>query len=298
MDKAVSMEDALARSNALTQLQKNEQYQEVSKYVNPEALDLTTQILSTVGGARLLETNKELAGQMINTFGDLLSSVSGSPRVNYTATVQGKNIVSQGLVSLAKDGLTNPKALTGFETVLNTIAKDVADPKIFQTPSAKFGFYEKLIKDLGDPTVKQALSKVGVTSISQATGMIDDYMGLTIPDMWKQIRSWESKGVSVTMDVLPDGRAIFKTDNPQATQDMNTRYSPRINDSLAAMSNLMGLDTKSTAVNQFYPNYLSQFADDPDLQPLELKSKAAVDKALASGRITKAQHTAILRSGF
>lgn len=287
MDKAVSKDDALKRSNAISQILRNKQYEEVSALVNPEVLKMTTQILNTIGAPRILEKDDKLMGQMINTFGDLLSGVSGSPRVNYDMSTQGKNIVSQGLVTMAKESLNDPQALSHFEKTFATIAKDLENPDIFKDTGQKFSFYGKLIKDLGDPTIKQSLSKVGTASISQATGMIDDYMQLTTNDMWKQVRSWEGKGVEVTLDVLPDGRSIFKTNNPQATQDLNSRYAPRINDSLGAMSNLMGLDSKSVAVNQFYPNYLPQFADDPDLAPLEIKTKAQANAALKAGKINK-----------
>jgi hypothetical protein len=287
MEKATTKEDAAKRSTAITQMLRNEQFQEVSKMVNPELLQMTTQILNTIGAPRILEQNSELMGQMVNTFGDLLNGVSGSPRVNYDASLQGKNVVSQGLITMAKEGLTDPKALQFFEKTFSTIANDLQNPDVFKTTGQKFGFYEKLIRDLGDPTLKGALSKVGTGSISQATGMIDDYVQLTTKDMWKQVRSWEGKGVEITLDVLPDGRSIFKTNNPQATQDLNGRYAPRLNDSLAAMSNLMGLDMKSTAVNQFYPNYLPQFADDPDLTPLDIKTVQQANAALKAGKINK-----------
>jgi len=287
MDKSVSKDDALKRSNAISQILRNQQYEEVSKLANPEVLKMTTQILNTIGAPRILEKDDKLMGQMINTFGDLLSGVSGSPRVNYDVSIQGKNIVSQGLVTMAKESLNDPQALAHFEKTFATIAKDLANPEVFKDVGQKFNFYGKLIKDLGDPSIKQGLSKVGTASISQATGMIDDYMQLTTNDMWKQVRFWEGKGVAIEMDVLPDGRVIFKTPDPAATQDLNSRYAPRINDSLGAMSNLMGLDSKSVAVNQFYPAYLPQFADDPDLTPLEIKTKAQANAALKNGRINK-----------
>lgn len=294
MEKATSKEDALKRSNSITTMMRNSNYQEASKMLNPDLLDMTTRILNTVGAPRILEKDPALMDNMIRTFGDLLGGVSGSPRVNYDATVQGKNVVSQGLVALAKEALTDTKALTYFEKAINTIATDVENPEKFTSTGQKFGFYEKLIRDLGDTTVKASISKLGTGTISQATGMIDDYMNLTIKDMWNQVLTWEKKGVTVEGDVLPDGRFIFKTSDRTATRDLNTRYSPRINDSLAAMTNLMGLDSKSVAVNQFYPNYLAQFADDSDLVPLEIKSKSDADAALKTGKITKQEYQGII----
>lgn len=298
LEKSGTKEDALKRSNAITQILKNKNYQDVAKYTNPEQLDMTTKILSTVGAGRILEQNPQLMKEMVNTFGDLLGGVSGSPRINYDASIQGKNIVSQGLVELAKEAVADPKAVKYLEKTINTISTDVQNPERFKDTASKFSFYEKLVRDLGSQDLKKGLSKVGAPAISQATGMIDDYMKITTPDMMKSILAWEQKGVAVTLDALPDGRIIFKTGNQQATQDLNSRYTPRINESLAAMANLMNLDTKSVAVEHFFPAYLPAWADDPDLTPLKIQSESDADIALKTGEITKQEHAAIIKSGF
>ena len=297
--KAATKEDAVRLSNNLKQMLQNDQYQEVSKYVNPEQLAITTQILNTVGGARILEQNPELMGNMITTFGDLLSGVSGSPRVNYDASVNGKNVVAAGLNELAKQTLLDPKNGKHLEKVMSAISADVQNPDKFQTTDQKFRFYEKLIRELGDPTINKAFSRVGAGTISQATGLVDDYMNLTVGGMRKTVADWEGKGVKVELDVLPDGRVMFKTNNPQATQDLNSRYTSRINDSLATMSNLIGLDTKSVAAQQFYPQYIPSIVGDKDLQPrYSVKTKAAADLAVKEGRMSRQEYQAITASGF
>lgn len=292
--KAATKEDAVRLSNNLKQMLQNDQYQELSKYVNPEQLSITTQILNTVGGARILEQNPELMGDMINTFGDLLSGVSGSPRVNYGASVNGKNVVASGLNELAKQTLLDPKNGKHLEKAMSAISADVQNPDKFKTTDQKFRFYEKLIRELGDPAINKAFTRIGAGTISQATGLVDDYMQLITKGMNKSILDWEQKGVAVTLDVLPDGRIIFKTPNPQATNDLNSRYTSRVNDSLATMSNLMGLDTKSVAVQQFYPQYLPAWADDPDLKPLEIRTVKEAQAALKTGKITKQEYEGIL----
>lgn len=297
--KAATKEDAVRLSNNLKQMLQNDQYQEVSKYVNPEQLAITTQILNTVGGARILEQNPELMGNMITTFGDLLSGVSGSPRVNYDASVNGKNVVAAGLNELAKQTLLDPKNGKHLEKAMSAISADVQNPDKFQTTDQKFRFYEKLIRELGDPAINKAFARVGAGTISQATGLVDDYMNLTVGGMRKTVADWEGKGVKVELDVLPDGRVLFKTNNPQATQDLNSRYTSRINDSLATMSNLMGLDTKSVAAQQFYPQYIPSIVGDKDLQPrYSVKTKAAADLAVKEGRMSQQEYQAITASGF
>jgi hypothetical protein len=121
---------------------------------------------------------------------------------------------------------------------------------------------------------------------------------MTTPAMQQSYLKWMQQGSTLTLDALPDGRVIWRSSNPDAARDMNSRYTSRINDSLAAMSNLMNLDTKSVAVEHFFPNYLPAWADDKDLQALKIQSKGDADKALAAGKITPNQHSAILRSGF
>lgn len=297
--KAATKEDAVRLSNNLKQMLQNDQYQEVSKYVNPEQLAITTQILNTVGGARILEQNPELMGNMITTFGDLLSGVSGSPRVNYDASVNGKNVVAAGLNELAKQTLLDPKNGKHLEKAISAISADVQNPDKFKTTDQKFRFYEKLIRELGDPAINKAFARVGAGTISQATGLVDDYMNLTVGGMRKTVADWEGKGVKVELDVLPDGRVMFKANNPQATQDLNSRYTSRINDSLATMSNLMGLDTKSVAAQQFYPQYIPSIVGDKDLQPrYSVKTKAAADLAVKEGRMSQQEYQAITASGF
>lgn len=294
LSKAVTKDDAVRLSNNLKQMLQNDQFQEISKYVNPEQLTITTQILNTVGGARILEQNPDLMGNMINTFGDLLSGVSGSPRVNYDASVSGKNVVATSLNELAKQTLIDPKNGKHLEKVISTISADAQNPDKFPTTDQKFKFYEKLIREMGDPAINKAFSRIGAGTISQATGLVDDYMQLTTKSMNKSILDWEQKGVAVTLDVLPDGRILFKTPDPQATNDLNSRYTSRVNDSLATMSNLMGLDTKSVAVQQFYPQYLPAWADDPDLKPLEIRTVKDADAALKAGKISKSIYNGIL----
>lgn len=291
LSKAATKEDFLKQSTNLMQLTKNDNYMEVAKLVNPELLQMTTQILNTVGAPRILEKNPELMGQMITTFGDLLGGVAGSPRINYDASVQGKNVVSQGIAALAKEAITNPKAVGYLEKSIHTIATDVQNPDRFKDTTQKFSFYEKLIRDLGNPDVKKGLSKIGAPSIAEATGMIDDYMKITEAGLFTSIRKWEKQGTPITLDILPDGRIHFISKNPQATADLNSRYTSRVNDSLSATANLMGLDTKSAA-QTFFQNYLNAWADDPDLQPKDMKP--VIDQALRKGQITKEQYDKIM----
>lgn len=274
ISKATTKEDAIRLSNNATQMMKNKQFMEVSKYVNPEQLQITTQLLNTVGGARILERNPDLMDNMVTTFSDLLSGVSGSPRIDYKATnANGKNVVSGGINALAKETITDPSVMKHLEKAISTISSDVQNLEKFPTVDSKYEFYGKLIREMGDPTVNKAFTRMNPEVVGKAAGLLDDYMVLTTNSMHKEMLNWEKKGVAVTLDVLPDGRILFKTTNPAATQDLNSRYTRRINDSLSALSNLMGMDTKSTAVQQFYPQYLPAWADDKDINSPTPKTK-------------------------
>lgn len=295
LSKAGSKEDAVKLSENLQKLLRNQQYEEVSKNINPEALKQITSLMSTAGAARIIDQNPEAMGKIMQTLGNVFSGATNGLGTDYSADIGGRNAVSAGIKHIATDALKNPDALPVLEKALGTISQDVQNPEKFKTPADKFGFYEKLIKDLSAPEVKVGLGKLGASSMSQAAGMIDDYMTMTTPAMQKSILKWEQQGVAVTLDVLADGRVIFKTPSAEATRDLNSRYTSRINDSLMALTNLMGTDSKSVAVNHFYPNYLSAWADDPDLQPVEIRTAKEAEAALKTGKIDQREYQGIIR---
>ena len=265
LGKAGSKEDAVAQSENLLKLLKNNQYNEVSRYVNPEALKTITSVLSTVGAARILDKKPEAMDNVMKTLGNVFSGAAGGLGTDYTATIGPDNAVTLSIKEAAKLAVTDPTQLPFLEKALSTVSSDLANPEVFGTTEDKYKFYEKLMKDLSVPEVKQGLSRIGSTAYSQVTEMIDDYMNLTTPAMHRSIRKWEGQGIAVELDALPDGRVIFKTSDRNATNDLNRRYTSRINDSLNAMANIMGKDTKSTATDVFYETYLPAWRDDPDL---------------------------------
>lgn len=292
--KAGSKEDAVRVSENAMKLLRNSQYEAVSKNMNPEALKQITSLMSTAGAARIIDQNPEAMGEIMQTLGNVFSGAANGLGTNYSAKLGNDNVVSLGVKHLATEAIKDPTVLTTLEQTLGTISQDVQNPNKFPNPEDKFKFYEKLVHDLTDPAVKAGISKIGSGAYSQTAGMIDDYMTMTTPAMMTSINKWEQQGVPITMDVLPDGRVVFKSENRQVVQDLNSRYASRINDSLSAMSNLMGLDTKSVAATHFYPNYLPAWADDPDIQPLEIRTKDEADLAFQQKKITRQEYDAIL----
>lgn len=298
LSKAGSKEDLVKLSNNLSTVMRNDQYSEVSKYMNPEALKQITSLMSTAGAAHILDKNPQLMGAIMKTLGNVFSGSAAALGTDYTLRVGSDNAISLGIAHIAKQAATDPSAVPVLQKALDAAAQDVRNPDVIKTQDDKYRFYEKLMKDLGTPEVKIGMGKLDASAYSNVAGMLDDYMTMTTPAMQKSYLKWLQQGTELVLDALPDGRVIWKSSNPAAARDMNSRYTTRINDSLAAMSNLMNLDTKSVAVEHFFPNYLPQWADDKDLEALNIQSKGDADKALAAGKITPAQHGAILRSGF
>lgn len=294
LSKAGSKEDAVKLSENLQKLLRNQQYEEVSKNINPEALKQITSLMSTAGAARIIDQNPQVMGSIMQTLGNVLSGAANGLGTDYSLKLGQDNAVSLGIKNIATQAIKDNTALPVLERAINTVAQDVQNPDKFKTPADKFSFYEKLVKDLGAPEVKVGLGKLGASAMTQAAGMIDDYMTMTTPAMQQSILRWEKQGIAVTLDVLADGRVIFKTDNMEATRDLNSRYTSRINDSLMALTNLMGTDSKSVAVNHFYPNYLQAWADDPDLKPVEIRTAKDAEAALKAGRISKQEYEGIL----
>ena len=291
-------EDAIKLSNNLNTLLQNDQYKEASTYANPKVVSLVASVLSAAGPqatARILGQDPKLLGNITKTLSNIYSGAAGSLGTDYTLKMGKDNAVSTGIAHLAQQAVQDKEAVPILEKALSAIRQDINNPEKFPDTASKFNFYEKLIHDLGTPEVKMGVSKVGAKGYQEAATMIDDYMNLVIPSMMTSILKWEKQGIPVQLDVLPDGRAIFRSPDANAARDLNSRYTPRINDSLQAMANLMGTDTKSAAVNTFYPTYLPAWNDNPNLQATEIRTKNEADRALEAGKISKAEHTAILK---
>ena len=84
-------------------------------------------------------------------------------------------------------------------------------------------------------------------------------MSITLNDFTSKVKQYEAQGVKIQVDALPDGRIVFKTDNPQITDELTRKYAVRINDSLGAFTNLIGAKDSSSAANKFYQNFSSFF---------------------------------------
>lgn len=298
VSKAVTKEDAVRASNNALKLLQNKEYTDVSKFVNREALSAITSLFSTAGAARIIDQNPQAMGDVMRTLGNVFSGAANGLGTNYSATIGPNNAVSMGVKHLAENAVKDPTVLPVLERTLSTIAQDIRNPSKFPEQADKFRFYEKLVKDLGSAEVKAGLSKIGAEGYRNSAELIDDYMTMTTPAMNTSIKKWENQGVSVQLDVLPDGRMLFKTNNQVATRDLNSRYTSRINDSLAAMANLMGIDTKSVAVEHFYPNYLPNWLGDPDLKETKITNPSELEAARTSGKITPQEYEAIKQQGF
>lgn len=298
LSKAGSQEDAVRLSNNLQTLLRNKQYEDLSKHVNPEAMKSITALMTAIGPGKVLSSDPKLMNDVMTTLGNIYSGISGGLGTNYNLNIGPDNAVALGVKEIARDAVKDPTKLPLLEKALNTISQDVNNPEVVKSVADKFNFYHKMIDNLASPEVKVGLSQLGAEAYSSATGMVDDYMNLIVPDMIKQIASWESKGVQVTLDALPDGRVVYQTSDPKATRDLNSRYTQRINASLNATANLMNTDSVTAAKSGFYQKYIPAIAGDKDLQALNIKTPSDLENALQSGKITSDQYRAIKQEGF
>lgn len=296
-------EDALKYLKNSTDLVRNQNYLDISKHLNPEAVDVMSKLLSTVGGARVAETNPEVMSKMISTFGNMVKGVSGGLGTNYNIRgTRGENLVTSALGQVARDSGTGNLNSTGaLQKMIDVLHKDSKSIDLFPTTSDKFNFYNDYIKEIGKPENRDGFKKIDDLSRMKITENMDEYLSLTLNDMHKQVQYWEKQGAKIQWDVLPDGRLTLKTDKPEVMEDLTKRYVIRINDSVKALSNI--LDTSNQgAAGVIYPKYKDFFiTPGTDMNKeindfaVTITNKTKALDAFNKGKITNQEYKTIIK---
>lgn len=250
--KFASKEDAATYLKNSTNMLRDQQYQDLAKTVNPQAVEVLSKLLSTVGVADLISSRPEVKVQLFNTAKNLISGLPTGGSIGYEG-VGSKNLAIQTFNSLAvdagKEGDTK-----NLEALSNTIKSINWDSKNMPVDK-KFSFYGDYIKALGSPVNKVGISKLDGNAISLATESVSDYMKLNTSDFLSIVQGYRDKGIKITVDPLPDGRISVHSDNKQVQEELTQKHIIRINDSLSAYANLTGSDTKSIAP-KFYSSFM------------------------------------------
>jgi hypothetical protein len=248
-------EDAAAYFKNATNIIRDQQYQDMSKVVNPQMLDMLSKLTANVGIADFISKQPELKVELYNGITRVLEGLPTNSVVLYGGNA--KSPINQIIGALSKDVMkegstTAPIALSNtFRTV---------DADIAKLPLAeKFNFYSNYTKTLGNASNKEGLAKLDDDARAKATLHVNDYANITLTNMKEVIDKYEGKGDKVSIGVLPDGRITITSNNPVLTQEMNTKFIPRINDSILALSNLRGHTATKEAAKDFYNTHKQFF---------------------------------------
>jgi|SRR5687768_6896941 len=255
LEKFATKEDQVKFLENQSNMIRNLDYQRVSKMVSPEALKIMTQLLSTHGAPRLIESNPKMMANIQDTLGNLLSGVSNGLGTDYTIRDgRGRNLVSGAVDLLAGNAAQgDPSSSSLLSQTIETIWADTKSPKFSETGD-KFQFYDSFVKAIGNQNNKEGFKGLSDVARGKASENLEEYMQLTLGGFKKDLAAVSGKGTEVKMSVLPDGRLNIQTSNPTDTDLLLKKYGIRINEGLRAFSNLSGVDTKKAA-EILYPQY-------------------------------------------
>jgi hypothetical protein len=265
-----SGEDAAAYLHNKTQMERDNNYMAASSAVNPEMVDVFSKLQSVLGIPGMLQQHPELMTSMYMSTSKLLSGIATQTNDVYYG-FDGKNPKAVDAInSLTKDSLLpdGEKSTKALQNVIGAISADSAT----MSPSDKFNFQWKYVQALGKSTNKEGLQKLDAVSIARANDSVKDYTTTTMADMKDVIDKYSKNEVKIQIGVLGDGRMTIQTSDPTITNELNKKYSIRINDSLAAYANLNGFTDGKAAHEKFYNEYSNYFPQ-PDVIPKDGLSK-------------------------
>lgn len=268
--KFASKEEAAAYIKNSTNMLRDQQYQDISKVVNPQSLEVLSKLIANVGIADFISKHTELKVQLVNGISKLVDGLPTNGTELYSRGEGGaRSVAVQTINSLAVDA-----GREGGDKDVETLSKVISSINIDSTGMSdpvKFKHYEDYIKALGSPTNKMGIAKIGDVARIKATENLDEYVTMTLTDFSKVAASYEAKGISVDVDVLPDGRISITSNDPRVSEELTKKYAIRINDGLAAFSNLTN-SSSSVASSKFYSQYASYFGASPTAAPVTEKS--------------------------
>jgi hypothetical protein len=197
-----------------------------------------------------------------------------------------KNMKGKPLaIDVFTGALANPQDPTAQSIINNTptiVLKDTNDTSKY-TQNQKYAFQTEYIKQLASPRYVESIKGMSDGSRQDAMTSLTDYATLTKNTMFKEMNDLGKRGKNITLDVLPDGRLHLQGD---VSSDFANKYVTRINDSIGAMANLMGTDTKTAAEKYFYPQFFKEIgsptttnqATNP-VQPIHIQTKEELSMA-------------------
>ena len=248
LEKHTSQEDQVKFLENNSKMIREKGYQDIARNVNPEVLKAITQILSTVGGDRLINDDHALMGKVQNTLGNILSGVSNGLGTDYTLRDRsGRNIVSSAVDVLASNvAKGDPSSSTTLNQTIETVWADTKSPK-FASTGDKYKFYDDYMKSLGSQANKEGFKNLSDAARGKASENLEEYMQLTTGGLKADLAAVANKGTEVKMSVLPDGRLNIQTSNPTDTDLLLKKYGIRINEGIRVFSNLTGTNTKQAS---------------------------------------------------
>ncbi len=250
-----SKEDAATYLKNTTNILRDQQYQDMSKIVNPQMLDMVNKLAATTTVADFISKQPELKVELYNAIKNI---TDGLPTNSVTLYQDKTNPINKFVDFIAKEaGQKNPPAssILGISNAIKSVDTDLSK----LDPSSKFNFYSGYIKTLGNPTNKEGLSKLDDDSRSRATIHVNNYANITLTNMKEILDKTVTAKDNVVFSVLPDGRLTVSSNNPTITNEMNSKFIPRINDSIFAISNLSGHGSTKDAAKEFYNTHKQFF---------------------------------------
>jgi len=248
-------EEAATYFKNSTNIIRDQQYQDMSKVVNPQMLDMMGKLTANVGIADFISKQPELKVELYNGITRILDGLPTNSVVLYGGN--SKAPINQIIGALAKDTgkVGDSSAPIALSNTFRTVDSDITKLPI----ADKFNFYSSYTKTLGNPSNKEGLAKLDDDARAKATGHVNDYANITLTNMKEVMDKYEGKGDKISIGILPDGRLTVKTTNPSLTTELNSKFIPRINDSILAFSNLNGHTTTKEAAKDFYMTHKKFF---------------------------------------
>lgn len=259
-----------------TEIMRNQQSIDVMRMANPQAIELTSKLITTATYPYIAANRPDLLTNTFKAMSRLLEGVSTKDESVYkTDAVSKIPYAAVAVDSLATDaGIENssPHVQAALSNAVTSIAGDAADMDV----GTRFNFNAHYIKSLGATKNQAGMKTLTDEARVHATSAITDYTDLTMNDMGRTLDKYSKQGVKIKVDVLPDGRILFDTDNPKITNELTRRFGLRINDSLKAYTNVKGYSNTTSAAPEFYQQYSSLFNGQSGDEAVVTKMKAAL----------------------
>ena len=228
--------------------------------MSPEQANLTVQVLGSANLSYLISNNSITKEQITSLIGAVSRGVSGgSKQAGFTETLKSATVEN------------SPEAPKFISSALSLFLKDSNDPTKFSAGD-KFKKQTDIVKLLAQPEGKDNISKLDAMGRLDGWKIISDYSTTTLIAASKQFDDLNKAGFEVHLDTLDDGTLVV---TGTASRDSTNPYVSRINDSIKATANLMGISTKEAADKYIYPQIFTRIesGQTSQQQPKELTTE-------------------------